>query len=212
MRWFDNMASIVIHMAVAKRINDALKRDYDKVLYGSIAPDISQCLGEPRKYSHFLNDDGLPDVNRFLEKYGNKLDDDFVLGYFIHLYTDYFWFNYFITELVSHNVITKLNGDSVKLNGNMLRQYIYNDYTNLNVLLINKYSLDFEFLYSDEVRNTDILIDEIPSDKMNVLFDKAVSIVQNSKVRKSFVFDIDNIDRFISMSVNLILNEIESIG
>ncbi len=199
-------------MAVAKRINDALKRDYDKVLYGSIAPDISQCLGEPRKYSHFLNDDGLPDVNRFLEKYGNKLDDDFVLGYFIHLYTDYFWFNYFITELVSHNVITKLNGDSVKLNGNMLRQYIYNDYTNLNVLLINKYSLDFEFLYSDEVRNTDILIDEIPSDKMNVLFDKAVSIVQNSKVRKSFVFDIDNIDRFISMSVNLILNEIESIG
>lgn len=206
------MASIVIHMAVAKRINDALKRDYDKVLYGSIAPDISQCLGEPRKYSHFLNDDGLPDVNRFLEKYGNKLDDDFVLGYFIHLYTDYFWFNYFITELVSHNVITKLNGDSVKLNGNMLRQYIYNDYTNLNVLLINKYSLDFEFLYSDEVRNTDILIDEIPSDKMNVLFDKAVSIVQNSKVRKSFVFDIDNIDRFISMSVNLILNEIESIG
>lgn len=206
------MASIVIHMAVAKKINDVLKRDYDKVLYGSIAPDISQCLGEPRKYSHFLNDDGLPDMNRFLEKYGNKLDDDFVLGYFIHLYTDYFWFNYFITELVSHNVITKLNGDSVKLNGNMLRQYIYNDYTNLNVLLINKYSLDFEFLYSDEVRNTDMLIDEIPSDKMNVLFDKAVSIVQNSKVRKSFVFDIDNIDRFISMSVNLMLNEIESIG
>ena len=199
-------------MAVAKKINDVLKRDYDKVLYGSIAPDISQCLGEPRKYSHFLNDDGLPDMNRFLEKYGNKLDDDFVLGYFIHLYTDYFWFNYFITELVSHNVITKLNGDSVKLNGNMLRQYIYNDYTNLNVLLINKYSLDFEFLYSDEVRNTDMLIDEIPSDKMNVLFDKAVSIVQNSKVRKSFVFDIDNIDRFISMSVNLMLNEIESIG
>lgn len=46
---------------------------------------------------------------------------------------------------------------------------------------------------------------------MNVLFDKAVSIVQNSKVGKSFVFDIDNIDRFISMSVNLILNEIKVI-
>lgn len=206
------MASIVIHMAVAKRINDVLKRDYDKVLYGSIAPDVSQCLGETRKYSHFLNDDWLPDVNKFLEKYGNKLDDDFVLGYFIHLYTDYFWFNYFMTELVnSRNVITKLNGDSVKLNGNMLKQYIYNDYTNLNILLINKYSLDFEFLYSDDVRNTDILIDEIPSDKMDILFDKSVAIVQNSKVRKSFVFDIDNIDRFISMSVNLILNEIREL-
>ena len=47
------MASAVIHMAVASEINKVLKRDYDKLIIGSIAPDISKIVGEDKLRSHF---------------------------------------------------------------------------------------------------------------------------------------------------------------
>ena len=95
------MASVIIHMAVANEINKTLKRDNNKLLIGSIAPDISKHLGQSKLASHFLHDvnNDVPNINRFLNKYKNHLNDDFVLGYFIHLYTDYFWFKNFIPEI-----------------------------------------------------------------------------------------------------------------
>ena len=80
------MASSIIHIAVANEINKKIKRDSNKLLIGSIAPDISRNLGETRERSHFLDEDNIPNVDKFLEKYKNKLSDDFVMGYFIHTY------------------------------------------------------------------------------------------------------------------------------
>ena len=85
------MASTVIHMAVANEINKVLKRDEGKLLIGSIAPDISKQIGENKLKSHFLEsvDNDIPEIDRFIDKYLDNFDDDFVLGYFVHLYTDY---------------------------------------------------------------------------------------------------------------------------
>ena len=95
------MASAVIHMAVANEINNVLKKDNAKLLIGSIAPDISKQIGQNKVKSHFLDNENtdLPNMDKFLNKYKHKMSDDFVLGYFIHLYTDYLWFKYFITEI-----------------------------------------------------------------------------------------------------------------
>ena len=49
------MASSVIHMTIASEINKVLKRDNNKILIGSIAPDISKLLGETKARSHFLD-------------------------------------------------------------------------------------------------------------------------------------------------------------
>ena len=68
------MASSVIHMCVAKKINETLKiKDENMLLLGSIAPDISKHLGESKTRSHFFDDNENVDMNRFLEKYKNKL-------------------------------------------------------------------------------------------------------------------------------------------
>lgn len=40
------MASAVIHMAIASKINKTLKRDNNKILIGTIAPDILSLLVE----------------------------------------------------------------------------------------------------------------------------------------------------------------------
>lgn len=207
------MASSVIHMVVANEINKVLKRDNDKLLIGAIAPDLSKQIGQTKIESHFLDNDydEIPNLDRFLDKYKNNLSDDFVLGYFIHLYTDYLWFKYFIPEISSHNYITKLDGTIVKCNGKMLKLYMYNDYTNLNIQLIEQYNLDVGILYNDlpEIKK---IIDEIPMERLKLITTQAAAIIENSKQKKDLIFNIDNINRFIDMNIELITAKLLEMG
>lgn len=204
------MASSIIHMAVANEINKVIKRDNDKILIGSIAPDISKTIGQSKMDSHFLDsmEDNIPNINRFLEKYKDKLSDDFVMGYFIHLYTDFFWFKYFVTEIYENEYITKLDGTKIKCIGNMASIYIYNDYTNLNTKLIEEYDLNLQIFYR-EIPKFNNIIDEIPMEKLNVIVDKASIIIANSKSRKDLIFNINNIKKFVETCVEIILTELK---
>lgn len=206
------MASSIIHMAVASEVNKLIKRDNNKILIGSIAPDISKLIGESKFKSHFLDslDNDIPNINKFLNKYKDKMNDDFVMGYFIHLYTDYLWFNYFIPEFYSEPMITKLDGSVVKCTGNMLSLYIYNDYTNLNIQLLDEYNLDLKIFYN-KIPEIDNIIEEIPVEKLNLIINKSGEIIANTKEKKSFVFDIKNIKNFIELSVELIIAKINEI-
>lgn len=200
------MASAIIHMAVASELNKKLKRDDSKILIGSIAPDISKHIGETKKMSHFLIDDtDIPDIDKFLVKYKSRLDDDFVLGYFIHLYTDYLWFKYFVPEFYNNDtaMITKLDGTSFKCRDKMFGLYVYNDYTNMNARLLDEYNMDLSIFYN-EPPIFEHIIEEIPMDKIKIIIDKMSIIIKNSKVQKDFIFDINNIKQFIDMSVELI--------
>jgi len=204
------MASSVIHMAVASEVNKKINRDINKLLIGTIAPDISKLVGETKVKSHFSSNDleDLPNIDKFVKKYKKNLDDDFVMGYYIHLYTDYLWFKYFITEILHNDRITKKDGSIVKLNGEMKKLYIYNDYTNLNIQLIEKYNLDLKIFYND-IPKINNIIDEIPMDKLNLLIEKTGVIIENSKKGKNYVFDIYDICKFINTTVKLILAKLD---
>lgn len=206
------MASAVIHLAVANEINKKLRRDNDKLLIGSIAPDISKFIGESRSISHFTDSEDIdyPNIDKFLNKYNDKLNDDFVMGYFIHLYTDYLWFKYFIPEIYDKDMIKKLDGSVFECTENMALMYIYNDYTNLNIKLLDEYNMDLEIFYNDPPEFENI-ITEIPMEKINVILDKISVIIENTKENKDLVFDITNINQFISMSVELIQSKIDEI-
>ena len=206
------MASSVIHLAVANEINKILKKDSSKLLIGSIAPDISKIVGETKEKSHFLDDvnDDLPNMERFLKKYKNDINDDFVLGYYIHLYTDYLWFKYFMTEITDKKFITRLDGTVVKIDEDTLCEYVYNDYTNLNIKLIDRYNLDLKIFYN-EVPNIKVIINEIPMDKLNLIIDKAGIILANTKEQKEYVFDIQNVEKFINLSIELIRDDLNKI-
>ena len=95
------MASALIHIAIAKEVNNELKREENKYLLGSIAPDISKFVGEPKTFSHFMEKGhNEPNIDLFLTKYLKYLDDDFVMGYYIHLLVDYLWFKHFIPKFI----------------------------------------------------------------------------------------------------------------
>lgn len=203
------MASSVIHIAVANELNKKLKRDSQKLLIGTIAPDISKLVGENKTRSHFLNgyEGDIPDIDKFLYKYRDYLSDDFVLGYYIHLYVDYLWFKYFMSEIYYKNSIKKLDGTIIECDSKLLMKYIYNDYTNLNKELIEDYNLDFKIFYNDIPKFKNI-IDEIPMDKLNLIINKTFEIILNSKEEKELVFNMDNIHKFIDLSIELITSNL----
>ena len=206
------MASTIIHMAVANEINKVLKRNDNQLLIGSISPDVSKLVGETKLYSHFLDSDDtdIPNIDRFLERYKDNLNDDFVLGYFIHLYTDYLWFKYFVPEVFDEVFVTKLDGTKIRCTGNMIDMYIYNDYTNMNEQLIEKYNLDLKIFYvrSEHFNN---IIKEIPMDKLDLILDKTIEIIENTKVKKDLVLDIKNIEKFIRTATELTVSKLKEL-
>lgn len=202
------MASSVIHMCVAKQINKILKiKDENMLLFGSIAPDISKHVGETKTRSHFLYDNNKIDINCFLDKYKSKLNDSFILGYFIHLYTDLLWDKYFVSDIVNKDSILLLNGDTIENTKENYKKLIYNDYTNLNVLLLDEYNLNLSLFYNEAVI-PDITMDEIPVNKLGKLLDYTGVIIANTKENKAYTFRLENIVPFINTSAHLILLKI----
>ena len=192
------MASAVIHIAVAKEINKDLKMNEKELFLGTIAPDISKQLGESKVKSHFLPNDktDLPILDKFLDKYKNNLNNPFIMGYYIHLFTDYLWFKYFIPEITnSSDYIKVLSGNKIKCTKEEIEKLIYNDYTNLNISLIEEYNLDLSLFYEDiEIPN--IKFDEIPLDKLQIIVDQMGIIIENSKKEYTYSFNIDNVKQF----------------
>ena len=90
-------------------------------------------------------------------------------------------------------------------------QYIYNDYTNLNIKIIDEYEMDLSIFYR-EIPKIENIITEIPLDNIKILIDKMGIIIEKSKETKSLTFDLDNIKTFVNTSTDLILAKIEEIS
>ncbi len=203
------MASAIIHIAVAKKLNEQLKMNEKELFLGTIAPDISKHIGQDRKISHFLDENRIPNLNLFLKKYNNSLNIPFIMGYYIHLFTDYLWFKYFFNEITNLNTsITLLNGDTLKCSKEEINKLIYNDYTNLNILLIEEYNLDLSLFY-EEIEIPKIKFTEIPLDKLQIIVDQMGIIIENSKKEKTYSFNLDNVKQFINTCTDLISNDLK---
>lgn len=206
------MASAVIHLAVAKEIekyfNIKNKKDY---YLGTIAPDIAKQIGKEKTEGHFLysTKTDVPNIKMFTEKYTNFKTNDFNLGYFIHLYTDKIWFDEFLEKLEYRNSIKLLDGTIIQTTPEVIRHLTYNDYTNLNIDLIDQYQLDLSLFYED-FQKPITTITEIPIDKLNVLIDQMGIIIENSTKNKSHIFDITLITEFINNTVTRILEELKN--
>lgn len=203
------MASAIIHIAVAKKLNEQLKMNEKELFLGTIAPDISKHIGQDRKISHFLDENRIPNLNLFLKKYNNSLNIPFIMGYYIHLFTDYLWFKYFFNEITNLNTsITLLNGDTLKCSKEEINKLIYNDYTNLNILLIEEYNLDLSLFY-EEIEIPKVKFTEIPLDKLQIIVDQMGVIIENSKKSFTYSFNLDNVKQFINTCTDLISNDIK---
>jgi len=205
------MASYVIHIAVAQEINKVLKKDKKKLLIGSIAPDLSKLLGETKVKSHFLDSeqDLIPKIDRFLNKYKNNLDDDFVLGYYIHLYTDYLWFKYFTPKFYKNDTLTMANGTIIPATNEIKLQYLYKDYSIINNKIIDIYNINVEDFNINNLHLSNT-IKEIDINKIDILIDKTKTFINEEINEEPKVITIEKIKEFIKESVDIILKNIEN--
>lgn len=131
------MAGFHIHLAIAKRYAEKNLVFHVKDLYkGAVAPD----LVEDKSISHYS---GKQDNTKLIEYLANKIrlyeylvnhsiDNDYETGVFLHLVTDYLFFNDFISkEYLKHVTYADFCKD------------LYTSYDATNNDLLEKYQIDF---------------------------------------------------------------------
>lgn len=206
------MASAIIHLAVAKELEKYLnvKNKYDYYL-GTIAPDLAKQIGRTKHESHFIYNtrENIPNIKKFTDKYKYFYKNDFELGYYIHLYTDKIWFNEFINSLAYHTSVKLLDGTIINTTEKEISKMIYQDYTSLNIQIIDHYNLELSLFYED-FKKPKSNLDEIPLNKLNILIDKMGIIIENSKQEKNYIFDINSVNNFIEKTVQIIIKELKN--
>ena len=207
------MASTIIHLAVAKELENrrkSVKNKYDYYL-GAIAPDLAKQIGRPKEESHFIKNgykEGVPNIKLFEYKYPKFQDNDYDLGYYTHLYTDKEWFENFMDNITTENSIKLLDGSVIASTAEEIQQLIYSDYTNLNTRIIEEYDIDLSIFY-EEFREPKTDITEIPADKLDILINKMGIIIENSKEEKTYSLDVQSIKDFINTTVDKLEKELE---
>ena len=205
------MASTIIHLAIAKQMEKKLYIKNKKNFYlGVIAPDLSKQIGKSREVSHLLinTKENVPNIELFEYRHKDFRNNDFDLGYYVHLYTDKLWYEDFLSKIANSEYIKLLDGSIVKTNPEETMNMIYSDYTNINQQIIDEYELDLKIFYEDyQIPETQI--DEIPIDKLDILINKMGILIENSKESKPYTFDITPVKEFINNTAEIILSKIK---
>lgn len=110
------MPGYIIHLAIANKYLEKNKvADEDKFKEGVIAPDLT----DDKSKTHYGEKSSKTDLKLYLSK--NEIDNSYTRGYFLHLLTDFLFYNkyleYYSTDL-------------------------YNDYDILNGYLKEKYNVE----------------------------------------------------------------------
>lgn len=136
------MPGYVIHLAVAERyLKKHLNKqeNYKEFIEGVIFPDSE----ENKEKTHYGNGSSNSNLYKFLQEH--KLDNSFNRGYFLHLLTDYLFYNHYIDSF---------------------SKVLYDDYDMLNKELINEYEIKLpekieKFVYYKEGNDFKILNREL---------------------------------------------------
>lgn len=125
------MAGYVIHLAVGEeylRIHPGDINDYNKFIEGIIYPDSIT----DKSLTHYGPKSSQVNLKKFLND--RDIDDDFNKGYFVHLVTDYLFYNKFLDTFS--------------------KKYIYNDYDILNKQLEERFNVKIPLKVKENVYYT----------------------------------------------------------
>lgn len=127
------MPGYVVHIAIAQEYLKKHKKNFSQeFILGAVSPDFSV----DKSKSHYGKSPAYTNLHNFLKN--NNIDSDFKQGYFLHLVTDYLFYNYYAE--------------------NFKKPEIYDDYDFTNKFLINKYNV----ILLEEVKNKVFFKNGIP--------------------------------------------------
>ena len=121
------MPNVSAHIGCALKVKERLNITDDRFIYGSLLPDI---LDMDKRKSHYKKRGTfflVPDLDYY--KDNNDLKDPFILGYYLHLYLDYYYLEEYLEQ---NNKGIDVFSDST----------LYRDYDIINKDLVEHFNID----------------------------------------------------------------------
>lgn len=171
---------------------------------GLILPD---CVKkEDKTVSHFRDSldtnkkFSYPNLTSFFKKYQSKLNEPLLLGYHAHIHLDYLFFHDYLPSIISFEEADQTQDTfrsklySVRLGGSddviskkefFSQEYLYGDYTKLNIRLIKRYNLPLgdyagKTCQENEIKRYKEIIPEIQSGDINSVYRKLSGYLKES--------------------------------
>ena len=184
------MPGFNIHLAIGKRYIEKQKniiKNENSFYNGLVAPD----LVTDKKVSHYKAETNTSNLEKYLQGKvrldlylkENKVETDFEKGVFLHLFTDYLFFNEFFKKEYIKNITYQ---DFVR--------DLYYSYEKTNDYLNKKYNIDFS-IFGDR------LIKNIEKNK------KEKNLKEDMKNRK-LIFSEKDLDEFIEKVSSINIDEV----
>lgn len=214
------MPGYVMHLALANKLlpdfDFAEERDINNFILGNIVPDIKK--GDLKKHTHFWNEETMalferkPDLSLFLKQYGDRIKQPFVLGYYTHLFFDYYYVNdfwkkhysFYDGDMQPSNSYEKVKFVKVVKNGNLYDrftffsdEFFYGDYSRMVPYIVSGYNI--EKLHFREIDN---IICEILDSNAKAELGNMINYINSSfdsagSIEKLKVFEYEEIDQMI---------------
>ena len=190
------MPGFNIHLAIGKRYIEKQKNKKDVIknensfYNGLVAPD----LVNDKKISHYTTETNKNNLKKYLlgkvrlDLYlkDNKVETDFEKGVFLHLLTDYLFFNKFFEKEFIKNIDYQ---DFVR--------DLYYSYEMTNEYLNKKYNIDFS-IFGDRLEK-------------NIRKNKKEKKLEDSDLKeKKLIFSEKDLDEFIEKISSINIKEIEN--
>lgn len=187
------MPSIASHFVCAKLVSDKLNIISDDFYRGNILPDIIQKDNSHyKKYKEYCL---VPDIESYLKE--NKLNKILDIGYLCHLLLDKYFLEEYIPKYIdNYNKIRDLFSEFE----------IYNDYVNLNKILIDYFKLDLEYI-NMIMRDFSYKLDE---DKYKLNLDSINYLDMNGELKyiklNSYILFLEDISFRITEEIKVFIN------
>lgn len=200
------MASRMMHYLIAKLVTQRVEIvNYNRFVFGALAPDISLHEDESYTAAHFRSIDqenhlkGYNWVN-FCEKYKASLpEDELILGYMVHLVSDACWIKLMSDKYIRHSPEKK-----------RLQKKGYADYWRYNGILASEFELTDEI-----IPESDITVDEIVREQTEsyfIEFSRHFTSTHRDRDKSKFeLYPYEEVMRYIDIAVGLSVKEINAL-
>ncbi len=198
------MASLMLHLVISNELYKKFNLSSD-FMVGTIAPDILKKI-YGRDESHYtkqiqLEDEivRFPDIEKFLQLYPNR-NDDYFIGYLIHLVQDKIWFNNYATKVIKRLSREKAMyyKDGTVHDTEEATKELYNDYYVIERYIVNKYGeYDIRKLKDDMKR----YFKETEKMDIDEVIENEKISYKNDNIKELKIYSYEIIDDFINESI-----------
>ena len=233
------MPAWVIHLKTASKINKFLKLDENLFYFGNVMVDAKRYVIDNLSVdvdyyvSHFAHKVSinnmklpLPSADDFIKKYIKYKDNPVVMGYYIHLLTDYFWNNlvfgnYFISDEKGNVIGIKLKDGTQKLcDKETIKALKHRDLEIYSRYIYDDFNIDIdEKVLIDDIASKAKIISEIPYSREDIKkivnYIKNIKYMYSKKRRDEFefvLFSKEDMDKYFNISIDFILEKLKKLG